>query len=46
MKSKVKKTLKYSVTTVILLGAAFYASMEEYQKDNLSRFLEQVIAPS
>jgi len=46
VKSKVKKILTYSITTVILLGAALYASMEEYQKDNLSRFLEQAVAQS
>ncbi|KZN53787.1 hypothetical protein [Pseudoalteromonas luteoviolacea] len=46
MTSKNKKTILYSISILILFGAAFYASMEDYQKDNLARFLEQVFTPN
>jgi len=46
MKTKTKKIISYAVLSILISGAALYISMEEYQKDNMARFLSQTFASS
>ena len=41
MNINTKKKLKITILFVLLAGVAFYASMEDYQKENMSNFLSQ-----
>ena len=42
MKANTKKLAAYTALIVIIGGAAFYASMEDYQKENMSKLMSQM----
>lgn len=46
MNTKTKKTVIYSVLFMVLGGAAFYGAMEDYQKENMAKFLSQTLSIS
>lgn len=41
MSNSVKRTAAYSVLVLVLGCVAFYALMEDYQKENFSKFVTQ-----
>ena len=46
MNSKLKKTLLYTVSIILITGAALFISMEDYQKDRMSEFLGSLFSDS
>ncbi|WP_411360363.1 hypothetical protein [Pseudidiomarina salilacus] len=44
MKANTKKLAAYTALIVIIGGAAFYASMEDYQKENMSNLVSQLFS--
>jgi len=46
MSAKLKKTLLYSVSILLLAGAALFVSMEDYQKERVSEFLGDLFSTS
>ncbi|GLX84499.1 hypothetical protein tloyanaT_07510 [Thalassotalea loyana] len=44
MKVKTKKIISYTAAFLIIGGLAFYASMEEYQKENMANFISQTFS--
>ena len=46
MSSKTRKTITYTASFILLGAVAFYASMEDYQKDNMAKFLSQTFSSS
>lgn len=43
MTSKLKKTIFCSMIFLVVAGAGFYAQMEDYQKENMSRLMSQTL---
>lgn len=46
MSKKLKKKLLISILILVSAGALFYASMEDYQKENMAGFLSQTFSSS
>ena len=46
MQTKTKKVVTYLLFVILIGGAAFYASMEDYQKANMVSFLNQTFSSS
>ena len=46
MNTKPKKIITYTVSVIFLGAVAFYASMEDYQKENMARFLSKTFLVS
>lgn len=44
MNTRTKKRITYTASIILLLGVAFFISMEEYQKENMSRLLSQIFS--
>ena len=41
--SRTKRASLYLLITLVVLSFGFYASMEDYQKDNFSKLIEQTL---
>lgn len=44
MSNKVKKIPLYTVLILVIGSLAFYASMEDYQKENMSKLISQTFS--
>lgn len=44
MKTKTRKILAYTAAAMILGSLGFYVSMEDYQKQNMTEFLNQTFS--
>ncbi|WP_334013242.1 hypothetical protein [Alteromonas sp. S167] len=44
MKAKTRKILAYTAAVMILGSLGFYVSMEDYQKQNMAKFLNQTFS--
>jgi len=44
MNTKIKKRITYTVSIFLLLGVAIFVSMEDYQKENMSRLLSHIFS--
>jgi len=44
MNTKTTKRITYTVSFVLLLGVAFFFSMEDYQKENMSRLFSHILS--
>ncbi|WP_276307700.1 hypothetical protein [Alteromonas facilis] len=44
MKTKTKTILAYTVALLLIGSVGFYASMEDYQKENMSKFISQTFS--
>ena len=44
MNQRIKRMAAYSALVLVLGSAAFYASMEDYQKENFSKLVTQLFS--
>jgi len=44
LNTKTKKVITYTASFILLAGIALYVSMEDYQKENMARFLSQTFS--
>lgn len=44
MKAKTKKIVAYAAVVVVLGSLGFYASIEDYQKQNMAKFFSQTFS--
>jgi len=44
MSKNIRKTAAYTALVLVLGGVAFYATMEDYQKENFSKLVSQTFS--